>query len=69
MIDVGVGQCPERAEGLGHVWAGANASGDAANPCVFCKTSGRKFFAEATKARAKLFAGIRAPASVKKWGK
>lgn len=48
----GVGQCPDRPIGFGHVWAGAHASGDASNPCRFCGTSGRVFFQQATAAQA-----------------
>lgn len=56
---IGVGDCPERPEGFGHVWAGAIASGDARNPCRFCGYPGRGdtrkgesgFFQEATSAR------------------
>lgn len=56
MIDApGVGVCPERASGLGHVWAGALASGDRSNPCRYCGTSGRAFFAQATAERAASF--------------
>jgi hypothetical protein len=52
----GVGDCPERPEGFGHVWAGVKASGDERNPCRFCGYPGRGsalkgehgFFQEAT---------------------
>lgn len=57
----GVGQCPDRPEGLGHVWAGANASGDAQNPCRFCGTSGRAFFAVATAAVSAPWLGYEKP--------
>lgn len=68
-VEVGVGGCAERGEGLGHVWAGVAASGDARNPCGFCGLPGRGdaskgeggFFAEATAARADVFSGLRAP--------
>lgn len=59
--EVGVGQCPERSQGLGHVWAGALASGDRNNPCRFCGFAGRQFFAEATAARAERFSRLKAP--------
>jgi hypothetical protein len=59
--EVGVGQCPERPKGLGHVWAGANASGDASNPCRFCGTSGREFFQRACAARMNGFVGVVLP--------
>lgn len=78
--EIGVGQCPKRGEGLGHVWAGTNPAngGGPRNPCRFCGRPGRDnvfagesggFFAEATAARSELFSGLRSPASVKKWGK
>jgi hypothetical protein len=60
MIDgPGVGVCPGRAPGLGHVWAGAMASGDRSNPCRYCGTSGRAFFAEATGGRAASFQRVK----------
>jgi hypothetical protein len=67
--EVGVGQCPDRPQGLGHVWAGAVASGNARNPCRFCGYPGRGdarkgehgFFQEATSARLGAFAGLKAP--------
>lgn len=49
--DRGVGDCPERPEGFGHLWAGPQASGDSRNPCRFCGMSGREFFAAATAER------------------
>jgi hypothetical protein len=57
--DRGVGVCPDRPEGFGHVWAGVKASGDGRNPCRFCGYPGRGsalkgesgFFQEATAAR------------------
>lgn len=79
-VEVGVGDCPDRAEGLGHVWAGTDPAkgGDSRNSCRFCKRPGRDnffegetggFFAEATAARAELFSRLGQPASVKVWGK
>lgn len=68
-IEQGVGVCPKRLPGLGHVWAGVKASGDSQNPCKHCGTSGRAFFKAATSERAALFSSLRQPASVKKWGK
>jgi hypothetical protein len=67
--EVGVGQCPDRPQGLGHVWAGAVASGNARNPCRFCGYPGRGdarkgehgFFQEATSGRLARFAGLKAP--------
>lgn len=61
-VEAGVGQCPKRDEGLGHVWAGVAKSGDERNPCKFgCGTSGREYFKAATRARAALFSGLKAP--------
>jgi hypothetical protein len=68
MIDgPGVGDCPKRPEGLGHVWAGAMATGDRENPCHYCGASGRDYFAQATGERAKLFRHLTQPDSVKAW--
>jgi hypothetical protein len=79
-LEQGVGVCPKRAPGLGHVWAGVHASGDSRNPCRFCGTPGRQardaqgrpvgepgFFEKATDGRSDVFNELRAPASVKKW--
>jgi predicted transcriptional regulator len=79
-LEQGVGVCPKRAPGLGHVWAGVHASGDSRNPCRFCGTPGRQardaqgrpvgepgFFEKATDGRSDVFRQLRAPASVKKW--
>jgi predicted nucleic acid-binding Zn-ribbon protein len=60
-MERGVGQCPERPEGFGHVWAGAIASGDSSNPCRFCEESGRAYFAAATRARAAGFDNYERP--------
>lgn len=79
-MDRGVDDCPERGEGLGHVWAGTDPEkgGDSRNSCRFCKHPGRDnvfenesggYFAEATAARAELFSRLRQPASVKQFGK
>jgi hypothetical protein len=59
--NVGVGACPKRLPGLGHIWAGVKASGDESNPCVFCGASGREFFARALDERSELFARLAAP--------
>jgi hypothetical protein len=68
--DRGVGQCPERPEGFGHLWAGVLASGDARNPCRFCGRPGRDnvlegesggYFGEATAARSAMLVGVRLP--------
>jgi hypothetical protein len=63
----GVGDCPERGDGLGHVWAGVKPEngGGPENPCRFCGTSGRAFFRAATQDRVELFSHLRAPASVR----
>lgn len=47
--EVGVGQCPERPDGFGHIWAGTKPEngGNSFNPCRFCDYSGRRFFREA----------------------
>lgn len=79
----GVGACPKRLPGLGHVWAGPKASGDERNPCVFgCGTFGRQardkdgkptgpegYFERVTRERGEVFAGLAQPKSVKVWGK
>jgi Arc/MetJ-type ribon-helix-helix transcriptional regulator len=75
--DRGVGDCPKRAEGLGHVWAGVKASGDSRNPCRFCGTPGRQardaqgrpvgepgFFERATRERMEVLGGLRTPDSI-----
>lgn len=61
--EVGVGQCPDRPAGMGHVWAGTKPEngGDGTNPCVFCGTSGRVFFKKWCRARAASFDGVRVP--------
>lgn len=65
-VEVGVGVCPERGEGLGHVWASWRV--DPRKSCVFCARPGREnvfkgesggFFAEATAARAGVFQGLK----------
>jgi hypothetical protein len=70
--DRGVGDCPKRGEGLGHVWGGGDT-----RPCRFCRTPGRSeriegmavgeagFFEASTASRAELFARLRTPNSVK----
>jgi predicted transcriptional regulator len=75
--DRGVGDCPERGEGLGHVWAGVKASGDSRNPCRFCGTPGRQardaqgrpvgepgFFEKATQGRVDVLGDLRTPDSI-----
>lgn len=73
---IGIGQCPKRVDGFGHVWQSWRV--DARRSCEFCGRPGRDnlrlgesggFFGEATAARAEVFSGLRQPASVKKWGK
>jgi hypothetical protein len=77
-LEQGVGVCPKRAPGLGHVWAGVKASGDGTNPCKFCGMPGRQardangqpvgpegYFERATRERVELFSRLRAPDSVK----
>jgi hypothetical protein len=73
----GVGDCPERGVGLGHVWMGVKASGDERNPCRFCGTPGRQardaqgrpvgepgFFEKATMGRLDVIGGLRTPDSI-----
>lgn len=64
--DVGVGDCPGRGEGLGHVWSSSKV--DSRKPCSFCGRPGRDgkdekggFLAEATSGRAEFFSGLRVP--------
>lgn len=61
--EVGVGQCPDRPSGFGHVWAGTDAAkgGGESNPCRFCGTSGRAFFAEWCHSHGNLFVGVHLP--------
>jgi hypothetical protein len=65
-VDVGVGVCPKRDEGLGHVWESWRV--DPRKPCVFCGRPGRDnvfkgesggFFAEATAARSASFQALK----------
>ena len=58
----GVGQCPDRATGLGHVWA---MDAERVNRCRFCGMEGRTFLESATAERAELFSRLRTPESVK----
>jgi predicted transcriptional regulator len=69
----GVGDCPGRGEGLGHVWQ----RGERGTACRFCRTPGRSeringeavgepgFFERATAERVALFATLRQPQSVR----
>lgn len=79
-LEVGVGDCPQRARGLGHVWTSWRV--DEQRPCRFCGTPGRAtrdasgrqvgedgHFEASTKKRAETFAQLTAPASVRAWGK
>lgn len=68
MTDVGVGDCPDRADGLGHVFKSWRV--DPRRSCEFCGRPGRDnfylgesggYFAEATGARTGVFSGLRAP--------
>jgi predicted transcriptional regulator len=71
--DRGVGDCPERPDGFGHVWSSAKV--DSSRPCRFCGALGRGrrnergevvepgFFEGATSERALLYARLRAPES------
>lgn len=63
---VGVGDCPERGEGLGHVWKSWMV--DPRRSCQFCGRPGRDnvlkgesggYFAEATEAHAAQFDGLK----------
>lgn len=83
--EVGVGDCPERGEGLGHVWSSSRE--DSTRPCRFCGTLGRGrrnasgeivepgYFDLATQARSDLYgelgraAAARKAAAVKARGK
>jgi hypothetical protein len=68
----GVGDCPKRPEGFGHVWG----EGDE-RPCRFCRAPGRQkrvegtpvgepgHFERATASRAELFHRLRTPDSIK----
>jgi hypothetical protein len=66
--DRGVGQCPDRAEGFGHIWKSWKI--DPRRSCEFCGHPGRDnidlgetggYFAKATAARHEIFAGLKAP--------
>ena len=59
----GVGRCPEREEGMGHVWESHKVHPQ--RPCKFCGYEGRKYFDMATRARAELFQHLRQPQSVR----
>lgn len=58
----GVGQCPDRPEGLGHVW---KMGEDRVNRCSYCGHLGREFLERATKDRTELFSRLRTPDSAK----
>lgn len=76
-VERGVGSCPKNPGG--HVWVSWQV--DSRKPCKFCGRPGRDntplggthttggFFAEATAARADVFAGLGQPKSVTGWGK
>lgn len=68
----GVGDCPKRADGLGHVWASRHV--DELRHCKFCKMPGRSnkllgtpkgYLDEQCEARSELFAGLRCPDSIR----
>lgn len=70
MVPRGVGDCPKRDDGLGHVWS--KWFDDPRKSCTFCGRPGRDnvtlgetggFFAEATHARMEVFDRLVAPAS------
>lgn len=63
---VGVGECPKRAEGLGHVWVSWRA--DPRRSCEFCGRPGRDgkdetggYFGQVTGGRVDFFSGMKAP--------
>jgi hypothetical protein len=69
-VDVGVGDCPKREDGLGHVWESWMV--DPRKSCVHCGRPGRDneklgesggYFAEATLARTELFDRVASPLS------
>jgi hypothetical protein len=68
-VERGVGQCPDRPTGFGHIWAGVIASGDDRNPCRFCGYPGRGdvrkgesgFFHEWGAARCDSLVGVHLP--------
>jgi hypothetical protein len=66
----GIGRCPERADGLGHVWAPWYE--DPRKSCTFCGAPGRDnlklgetggFYGQATMARTNLFDTLTTPQS------
>jgi hypothetical protein len=66
--ELGVGDCPERPEGFGHIWK--SWMDDPRKSCRFCGRPGRDnkelnesggYFAEATAARGERFSGLKAP--------
>jgi len=65
-VVVGVGKCPKRIEGLGHVWKSPHV--DSRRSCEFCGRPGRDgvnetggYFAKATMGRHDVFANLKAP--------
>lgn len=57
----GVGQCPRRDAGLGHVWRSPQEDPD--RPCRFCGLAGRVHLGESSRERALLFRQLKPPAS------
>lgn len=55
----GVGACPERGAGLGHVWGGVPTL------CRFCGAAGADFLDAATAQRSELFRRLATPQSIK----
>lgn len=63
----GVGDCPKRDDGgQGHVWAGWKV--DPSNPCKFCGTSGRAFFASHAAERGEMFRHLKPPKGTMTFG-
>jgi hypothetical protein len=71
--EIGVGDCPERPEGFGHIWK--SWRDDSRKSCRFCGRPGRDnspidgpketggYFAMATAGRTEIFSGLKAPMS------
>lgn len=75
-VEQGVGDCPKRPDGLGHMWASWRV--DPFRSCEFCGTHGREpalnfdgqgmkpnqgggYFARVTAMRSDFFSGLKAP--------